>query len=362
MQRQPHFTRKQNIMTTWLKDPGRGADCAIIAEVAQAHDGSLGMAHAYIDAIAAAGATAVKFQTHIAAAESTPAEPWRARFTAQDRTRLDYWRRMEFTGEQWLGLKVHAEAKGLHFLSSPFSLEAFELLRNIGVAAWKIASGEIASSPLIHAIAATGLPVMLSTGMSEIEEIDRSVALIQSADCPLAVLQCTSLYPCPPEAVGLNMIKRFRDRYDSASGLSDHSGTIFAGLASATLGAEVIEVHVTLSREMFGPDVCASITTSELRQLVNGVDFIERARLQPVDKGTVPEAVTPLRDIFMKSVVARTNLHSGVILTAEELAFKKPAGGLPPARMHELIGRRLRRDIPQDQMIHMNDVEQRHEA
>jgi N-acetylneuraminate synthase len=349
-------------MTTWLKDPRRGASCAIIAEVAQAHDGSLGMAHAFIDAIAAAGAVAVKFQTHIAAAESTPAEPWRTRFTAQDRTRFDYWRRMEFTDEQWLGLKSHAEAKGLAFLSSPFSLEAFELLRNIGVSAWKIASGEIASSPLINAIAATGQPVMLSTGMSDIEEIDRAVAQIQSTDCPLAVLQCSSLYPCPPESVGLNLIEGFRERYDCASGLSDHSGTIFAGLAAAALGAEVMEVHVTLSREMFGPDVCASITTSELRQLVNGVDFIQRARLQPVDKGGVSEAVIPLRDIFMKSVVARTDLHAGMILTEKELAFKKPAGGLPPSRMHELIGRRLRRDVSQDQMIHIGDLEPGHEA
>lgn len=349
-------------MTTWLNDPRQGANCAIIGEVAQAHDGSLGMAHAYIDAIAVTGATAVKFQTHIAAAESTAAEPWRTRFTTQDQTRLDYWHRMEFTGEQWLGLKRHAEAKGLHFLSSPFSLEAFELLRSIGVPAWKVASGEIASSPLIQAIAATGQPVLLSTGMSDTSEIDRAVALIQSADCPLAVMQCSSLYPCPPENLGLNLIEAFRDRYDCASGLSDHSGTIFAGLASAALGAEVIEVHVTLSREMFGPDVCASVTTSELRQLVNGVDFIGRARRQPVDKAMVSAAVAPLRDIFMKSVVARADLHSGIVLTAAELTFKKPGGGLPPGRMHELIGRRLRRDVPQDQMIHAHDVEPRHEA
>lgn len=349
-------------MTTWLNEPKQGADCAIIAEVAQAHDGSLGMAHAYIDAIAAAGANAVKFQTHIAAAESTPAEPWRTRFTPQDKTRFDYWRRMEFSGEQWLGLKVHAEAKGLFFLSSPFSLEAFELLRNIGVPAWKVASGEIATSPLIHAIAAAGQPVMLSTGMSDIDEIDRAVALVQSADCPLAVLQCSSIYPCPPEALGLNLIQDFRARYGCATGLSDHSGTTYAGLAAATLGAEVIEVHVTLSREMFGPDVCASVTTSGLRDLVNGVRFIERARSCPVDKGAVPDTVAGLRDIFMKSVVARTDLRAGSILTEDELALKKPGGGLPPGKIHELIGRRLRCDVLRDQMIRASDLETRHEA
>ncbi len=134
-------------MSTWLDEPRPGAACAIIGEVAQAHDGSLGLAHAFIDAIAAAGADAVKFQTHIAAAESTPAEPWRRRFSPQDDSRFDYWRRMEFTREQWRELKTHAESKGLVFLSSPFSLEAFELLRGIGVATWKIASGEIGRSP-----------------------------------------------------------------------------------------------------------------------------------------------------------------------------------------------------------------------
>jgi N-acetylneuraminate synthase len=349
-------------MRTWLHDPRQGADCAIVAEVAQAHDGSLGMAHAFIDAIAAAGATAVKFQTHIAAAESTQAEPWRTRFTPQDNTRYDYWRRMEFSGEQWLGLKTHAEAKGLCFLSSPFSLEAFELLRNLGLTAWKIASGEIASSPLINAIAATRQPVMLSTGMSEIEEIDHAVALIQSAGCPLAVMQCSSQYPCPPEAIGLNLLAGYRARYNCATGLSDHSGTIFASLASAAIGAEVIEVHVTLSREMFGPDVSASVTTAELRTIVDGIHFIERARQQPVDKGIVPDTVAALRDIFMKSVVARVDLPAGSVLTEDALTFKKPAGGLPPARLPELIGRRLRCDVRRDQVLQVADLESEHET
>ncbi|MGC8917653.1 MAG: N-acetylneuraminate synthase family protein, partial [Thermoanaerobaculum sp.] len=111
----------------------------VIAEVAQAHDGSLGLAHAFIDAAADAGASAIKFQTHIAAAESTLGEPWRVKFSPQDRTRYDYWRRMEFTEEQWVGLREHAEERGLYFLSSPFSVEAVELLERVGVAAWKVA-------------------------------------------------------------------------------------------------------------------------------------------------------------------------------------------------------------------------------
>src|SRR6266540_6446215 len=119
--------------------------CLVIAEVAQAHDGSLGMAHAFIDAVAKTGADAVKFQTHIAAAESTPAEPWRVKFSPQDATRYDYWRRMEFTEAQWHGLKMHAEEQSLKFLSSPFSMEAVELLARVGVSAWKVASGEVSN-------------------------------------------------------------------------------------------------------------------------------------------------------------------------------------------------------------------------
>ena len=130
----------------------------IIAEVAQAHDGSLGAAHAYIDAAARAGADAVKFQTHIAAAESSPAEPWRVKFSLQDATRYDYWRRMEFTEEQWAGLRMHADERGLQFLSSPFSVEAAQLLRRVGVSAWKIASGEVNNVPLFDFMLSTGLP------------------------------------------------------------------------------------------------------------------------------------------------------------------------------------------------------------
>ena len=144
--------------STWLHDPAPGRPCTIIGEVAQAHDGSLGMAHAHIDAIAAAGGDAVKFQTHIAVAESTAAEPWRTRFSPQDETRLDYWRRMEFTEDQWLGLRRHADEKSLLFLSSPFSLEATELLCRVGVAGWKVASGEINNFPMLDRMTETGLP------------------------------------------------------------------------------------------------------------------------------------------------------------------------------------------------------------
>jgi N-acetylneuraminate synthase len=331
--------------------------CLIVGEVAQAHDGSLGMAHAYIDAIANAGADAVKFQTHIAAAESTPAEPWRVKFSPQDVSRYDYWRRMEFDEPQWLALKQHAVDRGLVFLSSPFSMEAVELLLRIGVSAWKIASGEASNAPMLDRILESGLPVLMSTGMSGLAEIDVCVQKVQARQVPLAVLQCASIYPCPPEKVGLNLIPFFRSRYGCASGLSDHSGTIYAGLAAATFGIDVLEVHVTLSREMFGPDVSVSLTTGELRQLVEGIRFIERMRTSPVDKDAAAEEMTQIRALFTKSVVARVPLEAGTVLRIEHLSVKKPGTGIPAARLPELLGARLKRNLKADEMVCADDLE-----
>jgi N-acetylneuraminate synthase len=329
----------------------------IIAEVAQTHDGSLGAAHAFIDAAAKAGVDAIKFQTHIAAAESTPGEPWRVKFSPQDATRYDYWKRMEFGEEQWYGLKQHAAERRLMFLSSPFSLEAVDLLDRVGVAAWKVASGEVSNGPMFERMAATGLPLLLSTGMSSLDEIDATVAQIKAKRLPVAVLQCTSMYPTPPEKIGLNVIPFFRQRYHCAVGLSDHSGTIYAGLAAATLGIEVLEVHMTLSREAFGPDVPASLITSELAQLVEGIRAIETMKAHPVDKDEMARDMAPMRDLFTKSVVARVDLPEGTRLKKEHLTVKKPGTGLPANRLQDLVGRRVRRLIKADELLQEEDCE-----
>ena len=330
--------------------------CYVIAEVGQAHDGSLGTAYAYIDAAARAGADAVKFQTHLAAAESTPAEPWRVRFSKQDETRYDYWKRMEFTEPQWLGLRDHADTVGIDFLSSPFSTEAVALLERVGVAAWKIASGEVANLPLLERILQDGRPVLLSSGMSALVELDRAVELIRSHKVPLTVLQCTSAYPCPPEKVGLNVIGELRERYGCPVGLSDHSGTVYAGLAAATLGIEVLEVHITFSRESFGPDVPASLTIDELQTLVQGIRFIERAQDSPVDKDGLADEMEPLRGLFTKSVVATRELPAGHRLREGDLACKKPGTGIPASRLDELVGTTLVRALGADEQVRFEDV------
>ncbi len=342
---------------SWLARPGAGAPCTVIAEIAQAHDGSLGMAHAYIDAAAAAGADAVKFQTHIADAESTPAEPWRVKFSRQDETRFDYWRRMEFSEEQWHGLKTHADERGILFLSSPFSMQACELLGRVGVAGWKVASGEITNTPMLDWMAQTGQPVIVSTGMSGWDEIDQAAGIFSAASCDLAVLQCTTQYPSPPEAIGLNALAEIRERYGCASGLSDHSGTIYPSIAAATLGAQVLEVHITLSRQMFGPDVVASITPAELSSLVEGVRFVERMKAHPVDKATIDPALKANRKIFLKSVVATCDLPAGTVLQAGHLTAKKPGLGIPAAKLTSLIGKRLTRPVASNAFLQEDDLE-----
>ena len=342
---------------TWLDAPDNDAACTIIAEVAQNHDGSLGMAHAHIDAAANAGADAIKFQTHIADEESTPAEPWRTKFSTQDDSRMDYWRRMEFSENQWIELKQHADKVGLHFLSSPFSNKAIELLDRLDIPAWKIASGEITNTLLIDKIIETNKPVILSTGLSTTDEISSTVNYIKQSSNPLALLQCTSQYPCSPERIGVNVINEFRKSFNCAVGLSDHSGTIYSGLAAAAQKIQVLEVHITLSREMFGPDVIASITTQELKSLVEGIRYIETVISHPVDKSSPDLEAMPLRDIFMKSLYAATDIESGEQLNQQHLTAKKPGTGIPINKLKQVIGMKAKSSIKKNSMIQLSDLE-----
>ena len=256
---------------------------------------------------------------------------------------------------EWRGLADHARERRLHFLSSPFSVEAFELLYCAGVAAWKLASGEITNVPLIERIARNGRLVILSSGMSTLRELDRAVATCRDAGAAVAVLQATTAYPRAPEDTGLNMIDTLRSRYDCPVGLSDHSGTIMPGLAAAVLAA-IVELHVTFSRSMFGPDVPASLTPEELGRLVEGVRFVERAIANPVDKDRIAARFSELRDLFGKSVVARRDLSAGTVLSAADLAIKKPGGDLPPDRLDLLIGRTLSRALTRDEPVRESDL------
>lgn len=329
----------------------------VIGEVAQAHDGSLGTAHAFIQVIADAGAHGVKFQMHIAAAESRRDEPWRIQFSPQDSSRYEYWRRMEFSAEQWSGLREHALDLGLAFIVSPFSLQAVDILEDAGgVTAWKVASGEVANTPLLRRIAASRTPVVVSSGLSAWEELDAAVTLLRDADAEYAVVQCTSRYPTRPEDVGLNVIGEMAQRYGCPVGLSDHSGSIWPSLAAQVLGATIFEVHVTLSRHGFGPDQVVSLIPVELGDLVRGLAFNHRALRATVDKREVPEDLVLLRTTFGRSIVTSRDLPAGTVLAPGDLTLKKPGGGLAPRQLDAMIGRTLRTDLAADKPLQENDL------
>jgi len=314
----------------------------LIAEIAQAHDGSLGILHSYIDALAAAGVDTVKFQTHVAAAESSAHEPFRVNFSYEDDSRYDYWERMGFTEEQWTGIKAHCDEAGVEFMSSCFSQAAVDMMERIGMARYKIGSGEVTNFLLLEKIARTGKPVILSSGMSSLEELDAAVEFLRGFGNDLSILQCTTAYPTPPERVGLNVMAVLRERYPGIRvGLSEHTAKVTTGIAAAALGAEILEFHAVFDRRMFGPDAASSLTIDEVARLAAAVKDVIIMLTNPVDK-TDNSQYGGLKAIFEKSLAVSRDLPAGHVLTFEDLEAKKPAGhGVAAREFRRVIGRKL---------------------
>lgn len=317
----------------------------IIAEIAQAHDGSLGNAHAFIDALAESGVDAVKFQTHIAEAESSALEPFRVKFSRQDATRFDYWKRMEFTPEEWQGIQTHCHDVGLKFISSPFSNAAVELLEKVGVDAIKIGSGEISNLLMLEKIAKTGMPIIMSSGMSDLDELEHTVEFLKSFPNKLSLLQCTTAYPTTPDQWGLNVIKILKEKFEIPVGFSDHSGNIYASLAAAAMGAEIFEFHVVFDKRQFGPDTVASITIDQTKILTQGIKEIRKAISNPVEKSEVSK-YDELKRIFGKSLAVNKDMKKGEILRFEDLESKKPGDqGIPAGTYRSVVGKSIKRDL-----------------
>ncbi|MCF0042158.1 N-acetylneuraminate synthase family protein [Dyadobacter fanqingshengii] len=327
----------------------------MIAEIGQAHEGSLGLAHSYIDALASSGVNAVKFQVHIAEAESSIHEPFRTTFSYEDPSRMDYWKRMEFSEEEWAGLKAHCEMKKLDFVASPFSISAVSLLERIGARAIKIGSGEMNNALLLSTAANMADTIILSSGMSSLAELDNVIAQMKNK-CSLSLLQCTSSYPTGPHQWGLNVIPALKERYQIPIGFSDHSGDIFASLAAVASGAEILEFHVTFDQRMFGPDSTSSINIDQVKQLVKGVRQIETALKCPVDKSDCSEYAT-LKTIFGKSLAINNDLKKGHIITLANLEAKKPAGyGILAAHFETVVGRQLKHDLLKWSFLNSSDL------
>ena len=329
----------------------------IIAEIGQAHEGSLGIAHSYIDAMAKAGVNAIKFQTHIAEAESSQFEPFRVKFSYEDETRFDYWKRMEFSEDQWIGLKTHCDEVGVEFLSSPFSLAAIDMLERVGVKRYKVGSGEVNNHLLLEYLAKTGKPVLLSSGMSRFDELDASVALLKALGTQLSVFQCTTSYPTRPENWGLNVIAELKQRYEVPVGYSDHSGDIYACLFAAAQGAELFEFHTVYDKSMFGPDAKSSLTPVEVSKLVKGLRQYEQSLLNPVDKSSNSQ-YSELKGIFEKSLAVNKDLSAGHILRLEDLETKKPKGkGINAAEFQSILGARLARSLGKWEFLNKTDLD-----
>lgn len=323
----------------------------IIAEVGMNHDGSLGNAIRMAEAAASGGADAVKFQLHDAAAETVRNAPAPPYFKGE--SRWDYFNRTAFDDGQWRELKAACDAVGVEFLCSAFSLQALHRLEGIGVARHKIASGEVTNLDLIRAAADTGKPVLVSSGMSSLDELD---AAIEAAGPKASVMQCTSAYPTPPERVGLNVIGELSERYGLPVGFSDHSEGPYAIFAAVTLGAAIVEKHFTLSKLMYGPDAALAMEPDEFRHVVEGVRQIERMLAAPIDKTDLSE-FDEMKRVFEKSVVAVAAIEAGAVITGEMVAAKKPGTGIPARRLAEVVGRRALTRIEPDQVLTDTDVE-----
>ena len=329
----------------------------IIAEIAQAHDGSLGIAHSYVDALAGTGVHAVKFQTHIADAESSIHEPFRVKFSYEDISRFDYWKRMEFTPTQWAGLKSHCEEKGLEFISSPFSCAAVDLLEELNVKKYKIGSGEVSNLLMLEKIANTGKNIILSSGMSSLNELDATINFLKPFGNAVSVLQCTTAYPTIAGQWGLDIIPFLKKRYHLPTGFSDHSGDIYACLAATALGAEVLEFHAVFDKNMFGPDAKASLTIGQIAKLVQGVNEIT-TDLQSKNNKESSEAFTELKKIFQKSLAVNKDLEAGHIISFNDLETKKPAGyGIDAKDFKMIIGKALKQKKSGRDFLQYSDFE-----
>lgn len=327
-----------------------------IAEIAQAHNGSIEKLHKYIDEVAKTGVDAIKFQTHIADAESSIYEPFRVKFSDKYATRFDYWKAMEFSLEEWIEIGKHCKQAGLIFISSPFSNAAVDVLEQAEVEQYKIGSGEITNFLLLKKVVDTGKPIIISSGMSSIEELNKTVDFLKKYDADFSILQCTTNYPTTPRNYGLNVINELKELYKVPIGFSDHSAKIATGIAAVALGAEILEFHVVFNRDEFGPDVTSSLTIDEATELVKSVKNISEALKHPVNKKD-NSAFVDLKQIFEKSLAVNKDLKKGHILTFNDLEAKKPKGyGIDASEYKRVLGTKLNKNLIQWDFLNNEDI------
>jgi len=331
----------------------------LIAEIGQAHDGSVSVAHAYIDAVADAGVDAIKFQIHFADDETTVDDSFRPGAETHDRTRFDYWKRIEFSTEQWHSLAKHVNERGCEFFASCFSERAYQLANELGVRAAKISSGEVIDRDWPKELIRAKDTIYVSTGMSGWQEIDDVMSEFCGIEQKLVLMQCTSAYPSEMREIGLNICDEFRKRYGVRIGLSDHSGTPYPSMAAISKGVDAIEVHVIFDRQTYTPDTTSSVTIEELKEIVRFRDAFQVMISNPVDKYDMAKKTADLRRRFGKSLALRKNLVAGEEIKETNLTLKRPGTGLISSDRDKVIGKFATHPIPANRLIRWSDVKKK---
>ena len=326
----------------------------VLAEVGINHEGDFDKAISLVDAAFNAGTEVVKFQTHITDKEmlKTDMPPG----DISDEPLWDIIKRCELSEKEEIKIQKYCMTKNITYLSTPFSREAADRLENMGVPAFKIGSGECNNLPLINHIASKKKPIILSTGMNDIDSIARTVKIIENYQCPLAILHCTSMYPTPYTNVRLGAIEDLKNNFkDHPIGLSDHSMGIETCLGAIALGACILEKHFTISREWPGPDTGISIEPEELKNLINGSIKVWEAR---GGKKTILPQEKPVIDFAYASIVSIKPIKIGEVFSLDNIWVKRPGTGeLLAIDYDSVIGKKAVSSIPNDTQIQIKDIE-----
>lgn len=329
----------------------------IIAEAGVNHNGDLGMARRMVRAAREAGADYVKFQTavpELVISEFAPKAEYQKETTGAAESQLDMCRAIHLPLSDYAGLADLCRDEGIGFMSTPFDLVSIDCLASLGMDWWKIPSGEITNLPYLRKIASKGGRVILSTGMSTLDEVEAAVAVLEQGGISrrdIILLHCTTQYPTPMSEVNLRAMLTLKSIGCGAVGYSDHTKGITVPIAAAALGARVIEKHFTLDRTLPGPDHKASLEPDELAAMVRAVRDVEQA-LGNGEK-TVAEAERPNIEVARKSIVAARDIRAGEILTAENITAKRPGNGISPMLWDEVVGRTAPRDFCYDELIEL---------
>ena len=338
---------------------GAGARTFVVAEAGVNHNGDLALGEALVDAAATAGADAVKFQTFRTDALVSRAAPkagYQVETTGAGESQREMLARLELSPEAHARLQECCAKRGVVFFSAPFDEASADALERLGAPLIKIPSGEITNVPFLRHVARKRRPMIVSTGMSTLDEVAVAVAAIrESGDPPIALLQCVSAYPAPPGDMNLRAMDTLRERFGVPVGLSDHTLGLEVALAAVARGATVIEKHLTLDRTLAGPDHRASLEPGEMAALVRGIRVVEAA-LGDGEKRPMPSELDTRR-VARKSLVAARPIRAGERLVKDAVAIKRPGTGVSPAELEQALGRRVRRDLAADDVIDWTALE-----